>query len=263
MVTKYQRGFTIIEVVLFLGITGLLAVTLLGGWTNMINTQRYRDSVKTLQAFIQQQYNLVYNVQNGRDGSLGCTVGGAGPDIKDGATGQTAPPGQTNCIVMGRYISITNGTNVKVYSIVGEDGDTDGSATDSIFILNRKPIRIDQDLGLTDNELSVPWQATVFADKNSVAPTRGSAIDVAIAVVRSPQTGSVHTYSQTLVANSAMPTVAALVGNPATENADRNLCLDAGEPLAGGRMGIVIKKFASAPSFIQIIEDGSASVCQY
>ena len=48
-----SRGFTIIEVMLFLAITGLLAVGVLATVGNSINVQRYRDAVVTLQTEVQ------------------------------------------------------------------------------------------------------------------------------------------------------------------------------------------------------------------
>ena len=39
-----------------------------------------------------------------------------------------------------------------------------------------------------------------------------------------------------------------------------NLCLDAGVPLAGGRIGVAIMPYASSQSAIQLIGDGS-EVC--
>jgi len=66
MVTKTQGGFTVIEVMLFLAVTGLLAVGILVGSGVAIGQQRYRDSVNTLKSYIQQQYSEVTSVINNR-----------------------------------------------------------------------------------------------------------------------------------------------------------------------------------------------------
>lgn len=250
---QYKQGFTIIEVILFLAITGLLAVTLLTGWTTMINTQRYRDSVKTVQSFIQQQYGQVYNVQNGRDADLNCATGGAdGPEVGDGSS---KPVGQTACIVMGRYIHVTGGTKIEVYSIIGEDGESAPTAEDNTIILERNPIRLDQSLNTDDSKLDIPWQARVV-DGNTV-----NTLNAVIAIVRSPQTGAVHTYSKKTANAIDMPTVKQLILTVGSENGI-NLCLDAESALSGGRMGVAVQPLASSQSSIVSIPDGPGGACQ-
>lgn len=251
MGTQHKQGFTVIEVVLFLAITGLLAVTLLTGWTTMINTQRYRDSVKTVQSFIQQQYGLVYNVQNARDADLDCAIGGADGPTVDNGTSQ--PVGQTECIVMGRYIHITNGTKIQVYSIVGEDGVSGATDPDNVIIKDRRPIRLDQSLNTDDSALNIPWEATVVDGATT------NTMNVVIAIIRSPQTGTVHTYSLRTANPTSMPTVDSLI-LAANENGI-NLCLDAGVPLSGGRMGVGVQSHASSQSSITTISDGPGA-CQ-
>ena len=243
---QHKQGFTIIEVLLFLGITGLLAVTLLAGWTNMINTQRYRDSVKTVQTFIQQQYGQVYNVQNGRDASLNCTPGAESPKVTDNPS---KPVGQTECIVMGRYIHITDGTKIQVYSIIGIDGEPSSLTSDSQIIRDRKPIRLDQSLNTDDSKLNIPWQASV------VDGTTPNTLNAVIAIIRSPQTGTVHTYSYKTANSNLMPLLDNNLVNTANENGI-NLCLDAGVPLSGGRMGVAIQPGASGQSSVTTIADG-------
>lgn len=136
-----KRGFTIIEVMLFLAISGMLAATLLGGWGVMINTQRYKDSVRTLQTFLQQQYNLVYNVENGRSTKLLCD---AVHGVREADAG--APRGQTDCTLLGRYIYISGG-NVRVAGIVGTvlDDAVLSAETDVEAILGSKPKIISED----------------------------------------------------------------------------------------------------------------------
>lgn len=245
-----EQGFTIIEVVLFVAITGLLAATLLTGWTTMINSQRYKDSTRTLQSFLQQQYNLVYNVENGRVQNLSCTLQGSNLVITDTApTG--APRGQSACVVMGRYVQITGGTKIKVSSIVGYLNGIDGTSSDIDSIRLYKPQRVDFDLGLTDNELEIPWQAAV------VGTTDSSPKDYVIAIVRSPKTGIVHTFTKDVTNQSV---ALSDIIDTQYEKDDVNLCLDPGVPFASGRLGVVIDAYASAQSAVRMITDGKV-VC--
>ncbi len=235
---------------LFVAITGLLAAALLSGWTAMINTQRYKDSTRTLQSFLQQQYNLVYNVENGRLQDLSCTLQGANLVIDDTSATNT-PRGQSPCVVMGRYVQIQDGTKVSVKSIVGYLNGTDTTNTDIESIRLYNPQRVDFELGLSDNELDIPWQAAVVGTNDSTPK------DYAIVIIRSPKTGIVHTYTkdttgQTLGLSDII--------DASNENTDVNLCLDPGVPFASGRLGVVIDAYASAQSSVRMITDGT-TVC--
>lgn len=245
-----EKGFTIVEVVLFIAITGLLAATLLTGWTAMINTQRYKDSTRTFQSFLQQQYNLVYNVENGHVQNLSCTLQGSNLVIDDTSPSGT-PRGQSSCVVMGRYIQITNGDKIKVSSIVGYLNGTDTTSSDIDSIRLYNPQRVDFDLGLTDNELEIPWQAAVVGTVDSTPK------DYVIAIIRSPKTGIVHTFSKD-VTNQSL-TLSDII-NTQNEKSDVNLCLDPGVPFASGRLGVVIEAYASAQSSVRMITDGK-TVC--
>lgn len=246
-----QNGFTVIEVLLFLAITGLMAMALLGGWTTMINTQRYKDSVKTLQSFIQQQYNLVYNVQNGRSAETGCVIGADGPMFvgEDDDSETPRPQGQTNCVIMGRYIYISQGASVKVYPIIGEDQDDAGNPSDRQAILDLKPVAVTDDIGLAGSELTIPWQAQLVTSD----PDSTTQMDVGIVIVRSPGSGIVHTYSQQ-VASDSMPSAASVITDAVNE--DMNLCLNPDVIFTGERMGVVIRRGASSQSYVQTITGG-------
>lgn len=262
MSMHHQKGFTIIETLLFLAISAVLGAALLTGWTAMINTQRYNDSIKTVQTFIQQQYTLVYNVQNGRTAMSACVVGPDGrpqmateDDIEGGTPAM--PPGQSSCIIMGRYIHIQGGNTLRVYPIVGVDSTTTSAvtATNKQVILARNPVYVADEQFLAQSELKIPWQAQVVWPQ--VSPSVGQPMSRAIAIVRNPESGTVHTYigpaGDTLT--SVVDTVSA-----AAVDSDTNLCLDPGVPMAGGKMGVVIQRGASAGSAVQLIGD-SESLC--
>ena len=54
-----KKGFTIIETMLVLSVTGLLSVGIMVGWSVNINRQRYDDSVNTFKSDIQQIFSDV------------------------------------------------------------------------------------------------------------------------------------------------------------------------------------------------------------
>lgn len=90
-----QRGFTILEVMLFLGITALLLTVSFIGTGAMAARQRFTDTTDSLHAFIQSQYEEVLNGVNTRSASIAC----GGPVSQPGAA--TA----SGCLLLGRIIS--------------------------------------------------------------------------------------------------------------------------------------------------------------
>ncbi len=258
-----KQGFTIIEVMLFLAITGLLAMALLGGWTKMIDTQRYRDSNRSLQSFLQQQYNLVYNVENGLS-NANCSVNGLGQVDVNENTGSVVARGQSKCVIMGRYITVnSDGNLLTVASIVGVDQkreDLAGLSGDAEAIDAYLPRRIYAQLSLSDNELAIPWGAKISGDNGSADVKR-----YAIVIIRAPVSGVVHTYTKTLPIdadpNTDLYSVQEILnGSPANESATINLCLNPDSPLSGGRMGVAIAPYASSQSAVTLISDGD-NIC--
>lgn len=65
---KIRRGFTIIEVALFLAVTGLLFLGVTIGVQNSIYQQRYSDAVQSFADFMRNIYSEVMNVQHPGDG---------------------------------------------------------------------------------------------------------------------------------------------------------------------------------------------------
>ena len=61
---KGKLGFTLIEVAIFLAITGALFVGVSAGVQNSINQQRYNDAVQNFMEFLRTTYSNVSNVQS-------------------------------------------------------------------------------------------------------------------------------------------------------------------------------------------------------
>jgi type II secretory pathway pseudopilin PulG len=64
-----QKGFTLIEVLLFLAVSTLIVVALMAGVSQSVTRQRYQDSVQSLNEFLRLQYNEVITTDNSRDPS--------------------------------------------------------------------------------------------------------------------------------------------------------------------------------------------------
>lgn len=240
-----------VETMLFVAVTGLLIAVLLTGWTLMINTQRYKDSVNTFYAFMQSQYNLVYNVENGRDQSLVCN--GAIVSENDGIP--ISQRGQSDCILIGRYVHISEGSIISSFPVVGEDSGTepeDSSAAAAIRAYN--PTVVQQRIGLTEASLEVPWGAEIKGN----GPARNDIQNIAIMLLWSPVSGTIHTYIVN-APEGGVPIINQSQINPANEN-EHVLCLDPGTTVSSGRQAVVIRAFASSQNSVETL-GGSENRC--
>jgi type II secretory pathway pseudopilin PulG len=247
MGTMKRAGFTVIEVMLFLAVTGLLAASILVGSGIAINQQRYRDSVSSLQSYIQQQYSMVTSVANGRDQNWTCDSSGnviAAPDVSAGQ-----PRGTTNCVILGRFITVdATGTNLTASNVVGyELPNTTTQASDIAEIANNYKLGIspiDQDTQV------VSWGAQVVKPKTTTPQP------LSILIVRSPLSGSIVTFTQDgMQTNPGSMIVAALT------NVQRDLCVNAVPgTFVGKRMEVRVIPYATSQSAI-LVPTETDSVC--
>lgn len=218
-------GFTIVEVVLFLGISGLLAVSLMVGWSVNINRQRYNDTVNTFKSSIQTVFSEVENTQNGREQKVKCATTGSSVQILSNSSGEDR--GTTDCIIMGKMIifrscggpgacSQTPGHSeeYEIRDIVGKDinisTDCGGKACDSdISALNATKFIIsasnDSSTNATGNSKTerMEWSgaykaATKTSNFSKLSGSFGqlsvSNAVYGVLIVRSPIDGTVRTF---------------------------------------------------------------------
>src|SRR3982751_6935386 len=91
-----ERGFTVVEVTLFLAITGLLFLIAITGTSNTIRSVRFSDSGRSVNAFVQQQYDDIINGLNNRTGAEAC----AGGVVSAGSE----PAGTSSCLLLGKLV---------------------------------------------------------------------------------------------------------------------------------------------------------------
>ena len=126
-----RNGFTIIETMLFLAISGFLFVGILAGTGSSIANQRYNDSVEGVTNELRNQYSFAMDTQVvTRDKSDGTCYGLIRSDIQGGDVAAyfnsvTTPSliagrGRTNCVVYGAVISL-NGSKIQSTSLIGRD----------------------------------------------------------------------------------------------------------------------------------------------
>jgi len=245
MGTKTETGFTIIETMLFLAVTGLLAMGILVGSGVAIGQQRYRDSVNSLKSYIQQQYSEVTNVVNDRAKTWTCDTNG---NVTTGDATSSEARGTSDCMLLGRFITIdATGKALTTSNVVGVRG-TGAEATSDIaeITTNYKITASPVDTSTAE----VSWGAQVVKQKTTTP------MPLSILIIRSPLSGSVLTFTTEGVQTNlgGMVTVANM-------NVKRDICVNADlGSFVGKRMEVQIGAYASSQTAIQIPSEGD-SVC--
>ena len=193
-----KKGFTLIEVALFLAVTGLLFIGVTVGVQNSIFQQRFNDSVQNFMEFLRGSYNNVSNVQSLSGGRSEKAIYGKlitfGQQYKQ--DGETEVENSRNTIF--------------TYSIIGDIGETSSSGVlQSLIDLNADVIYHDSNEGKVVpagivQSYTPKWSASVqFADnyENFVG---------AILIIRNPSTGMMYTYAvegETIEVNQLIHTI--------------------------------------------------------
>lgn len=188
-----QNGFTVIETVIFIAVSSLLFIGVLVGTGTAIARQRYTDSVRTTESFLQQQIDRTMNFANTRDGSQVCNNAGA---IASGVQA----PGTSNCFVLGKALRFTQGAStVQVHNVIGTEPNTivqNGTyivSADETAVLNAYTPRAVMNVAVETYE--APWLARfVGASQNPTSPY--SPINTVL-FLRSPRSGGLLTYTTT------------------------------------------------------------------
>ncbi|MDR0591318.1 MAG: hypothetical protein LBG75_02035 [Candidatus Nomurabacteria bacterium] len=234
---NYKQAFTIVEVILFLAVTGLLFVALLGGTAASVRNQRYNDSVATFKNAMQEQYSLVSNVQNSRDLDQRIIC-----EEKDGAMvpapNGTAAPGMSNCLIYGRVVEFTNGGyDYRAANVIGldiktiESNELNGKTEKQIF--DRVKVSIETANGVPVLETKqLEWGAHLRKPSSEDAAVGG------LLILRSPRSGSVWTFNfETARDESKNTLVSSLNSSTSTK---RDLCVASPDSSAGSVRAVVI-----------------------
>lgn len=239
MGTQNKHGFTIIEVMLFLAITGVLTVAILVGAGTSISQQRYRDSVNSLSNLLQQQYSEVTTVRNDRDANWVCDSSSGPVEAPAGGVSR----GTTDCVVIGKYLSLED-KKLTVQTIVGRVS-TGSEGDDDIAALLAANLTLSD---IDKQEHVVEWGAAMQdIDKTPIATT--------MMIVRSPTTGSIRTFIDQEDGATQSP-----VAMVTTENLSTNgyICVESDGLFSGKRFGVELIANASSPTGIKMHGDGTS-----
>ena len=197
---KIRRGFTLIEVSLFLAITGVVFVSIAVGTQNSIFQQRYNDSVQNFSEFLRTVYSQVKNVQNNE------------------SKGNTDKAIYGKLVTFGEEYNLNGDKNtdemIFTYNVIGKIGNEDGNIIDQLKDLEANVVYETYDaLGHTNG-----YELAGFAE--SYLPRWGSKIQTTagwngtsydnfegtLLIVRHPSSGVIYTkvLSHTIQVNDIL-----------------------------------------------------------
>ena len=222
----FRKGFTIIETMLFLALSGLLLVGLLGGLGGNIARQRYNDAVQDVVNMLRDQYSFVSDTQislrlndNDKDdascyGLVKGDYGGSGNNPGDyfKATANSTPDsisfrGRTNCVIYGAVVTI-NETYIETTELIGRDYQAVSRSLENGIPANISDIEVLKDY-VTANNLFVGCDSEYSncfvrsADNSRIQYAKwgtrlldinGQPLKKTLLIIRSPRDGAIRTY---------------------------------------------------------------------
>lgn len=183
---RIRRGFTLVEVSLFLAITAVIFVSIAVGTQNSIFQQRYNDAVQNFAEFLRSMYSQVTNVQS--EGH-----------------------GRSEYAIYGKLVNFEedeNGNNkITTYNVIGDVAEDDlgnGNVLDRLKKLNADVVLnkgVGEDIkyepvGFVEN-YRPRWASQIQNTKGWDAAPAGKyeVFTGALLIVRHPSSGTVYTFS--------------------------------------------------------------------
>jgi len=236
-------GFTIIETMLFLGITALLVTGILVGTGTSINIQRYRDSVSSLQSVLQQQYSDAANVDNDRNNQWACDSTASPKPAPSGGVAR----GQSDCVILGRFISTIDSDTLSIKSIVGYIPSESILASNDIDVLKQYNIQVST---VTSETYEVEWGSSL------VQPDSGNDMSFSMLILRSPSSNILRTFinSSEVVDDTDVSTLIDPVG--LTQSA--KMCVDSNGLFNTAGTAVQIMANAASASGVEVLGEATS-----
>lgn len=246
---KRQRGFTLIEISLFLALTGALLLLVTIGVQNSISQQRRNDSVQNFAEFLRSVYSEVANVQNVQ-----------------------SEAGRSNKVIYGKLIVFGEGTTLNddnnttgkiyLYSVIGDDGGSDNVNAIESLQKNFADVIYNGKFASAAEEYTPRWGAAIQNIDDQTAFMKG-----AVLIVRHPSSGTINTYmsDETFEINQAYyeaykaGTTSSIMQDKWTDifkKEEINFCINPiGNSNTSSRYNIRINNNAHSSSGVEIVSD--------
>lgn len=253
MGTKNYAGFTIIETMLFLAVSALLIFAMLAGTGASLNIQRYRDSVETFKSVLQQQYADLTSVVNSRDNSWGCSS-----TAMPSQGGATEKRGQSDCMIMGKYVRVEN-SDMQIYTVIGYAHGTAPQTNDV------ETLRTNYTLNVSNAEkverglewgTYISWPKTINGTPNAnpLSPRKFGML-----VIRSPESGQIYTFT---ASDNGVPNAGSIgpstftnmlvAGNTVPGQGEQLICISTRGLFVNQDRAVYLSPFASSSSAVEI-----------
>lgn len=149
-----RGGYTIVEVLIFLAVSGVLLASVLLVFRGSQNDTRFRRSMNDLNSKVQSYINETVNLVSPYGDGTGCTATGGKPIVKSGTvTNQT-------CLFVGRALQFLppGGKGIYAYAVMGVRNVAANQPASSLAEANISPIVLVQgsSVDLTTNYLTPP-----------------------------------------------------------------------------------------------------------
>lgn len=247
-------GFTLIEVLLFMAITGLLVASVLATTGGTINAQRYKDSSSSLKSMIQMQYSNAINVDNQRTADLSCGT------ISTGA-------GQSSCVIWGRIIKFDSSTKSKVTSRyiissdIADDSDMSLDSYSSDFaIFDKYRVREPGADYMVADSYDMEWGTSISEIRRPSDPNIYDKFTILI--IRSPLTGVLRTYMMPEAPSDTdnLTEFIKKANDNAADNKYLDLCVDPDGLVGDGIKKTAVRIYADATSAsgVELIGDNNS-----
>jgi|TARA_B100001245_G_scaffold142721_1_gene106412 hypothetical protein len=184
MNTVFERGFTVIEVMLFLAVTGALFAALMVGVNTNITQQQYREGVFALSTFLQNEYSEVINPRNevrNNSNRWACENSIITPASSIDAIAR----GTSDCVLLGRAVE-GDGTLVRSYAVIGTEQDVVGTGDIETLKKYRPQLSTsNSQYGLV--EMRMDWETSLSTQEGD---------SFSLLILRSPASGLLRVFAQ-------------------------------------------------------------------
>ncbi len=239
----HKKGFTLVEVALFLALSGLLVASVIAGTSRSIASKRFDDTVDNFVSYLENLYASVNYVR----GSVG---GGKNSDQA----------------VYGKLINMTqNGgkTTFSSYTVLSGANTKNVSSNDALTALGQTcnkacslngtksdvtNLKRDEGGTIPHEDFLLSWGGSVMAqeDKDS-----GETNQILLLIIRHPRNGTNATYVYYPTPTSPVTidgsfNLANTISSGSFETKDANFCVDSNDRWAGGDKRRLVRIHAGA-----------------